>query len=58
MSNYSSMSERIKNAVTMEDLCSLDKSLSRIYGVGALTAREFMRLDGMILDRKEETKNA
>ena len=54
MSNYSSMSARIKNAVTMEDRCSLDKSLSRIYGVGALTAREFMRLDGMILDRKEE----
>lgn len=52
MSNYSSMSTRIKKAVTMEDLCSLDKSLCRVYNVGALTTSEFMRLDGMILDRQ------
>tara|TARA_R100001377_G_C3124878_1_gene87246 strand:+ start:432 stop:608 length:177 start_codon:yes stop_codon:yes gene_type:complete len=52
MSNYSSMSTRIKKAVTMKDLCSLDKSLSRVYNVGALSTSEFMRLDGMILDRQ------
>ena len=52
MSNYSSMSARIKKAVTVEDLCSLDKSLVRVYDVGALTTSEFKRLDGMILDRR------
>jgi hypothetical protein len=51
------MSARIKKAKTVKYLDKLDKSIDRVYNVGALTAGELKRLDGMIMDRKTKMES-
>jgi hypothetical protein len=50
-SNYQSFIERIKSAPNVEALRKLDKSLDRLWEVGAFTQSEFSRLDSRLMDR-------
>jgi ribosomal protein S20 len=51
MTNYVSMSQRIKAATSEEDLAKLEKSLDRLYNAGIFSVNEFSRLDSLILKR-------
>ena len=51
MSNYKSAISRINSAQTIDDLHRVGKGLARVYDVGQLTGREYMRLDVKLCDR-------
>ena len=51
MSNYRSAISRINSARTIDDLHRVGKGLARVYDVGQLTGREYMRLDLKLCDR-------
>ena len=52
-SNFKSAVARIKKAKSVKDLENLEKNLERVYKqTNALTAKEFGRLDSMIVDKK------
>ena len=51
MSNYKSAISRINSAQTIDDLHRVGKGLARVYDVGQLTGREYMRLDLKLCDR-------
>ena len=51
MSNYLSMTKRIKAAKTISDLNKLRLSLVRVYDTGQFTVSEFKRLDIKIIDK-------
>ena len=51
MSNYRSAISRINSAKTIDDLHRVGKGLARVYDVGQLTGREYMRLDLKLCDR-------
>ena len=51
MSNYKSAISRINSARTIDDLHRVGKGLARVYDVGQLTGREYMRLDVKLCDR-------
>ena len=51
MSNYRSAISRINSAQTIDDLHRVGKGLARVYDVGQLTGREYMRLDVKLCDR-------
>lgn len=52
-SNFKSAVARIKKAKSVKDLENLEKTLERVYNqTNALTAKEFGRLDSMIVDKK------
>ena len=51
MSNYKSAISRINSAKTIDDLHRVGKGLARVYDVGQLTGREYMRLDLKLCDR-------
>jgi hypothetical protein len=48
---YKELSKRIKAAKDMKSLRKLEISCHRIYSIGLLTAREFVVLDTMLMDR-------
>ena len=50
-SNFNSFKSRITKAKSGGDLDKLFKSLDRVYKVGAVTAKEFEKLDLMIVSR-------
>lgn len=50
--NARTFAARIKKAETLDELRRLEASLDRIWNAGdLLTASQFMRLDGAIMDR-------
>jgi len=50
--NFQSMKSRIDNADTLEALHAYEKSLDRLWNVGAFTVAEFKRLDSLIIDKQ------
>ena len=55
MSNeYKSALDRLARAYTAQDLEQLENSFIRLYNAGIFTEREFMRLDGKMVDKKIE----
>lgn len=51
MTNYAAMAKRIRRASTIQDCRNMELSLDRLYHAGIFTESQFMRLDGLILDR-------
>jgi len=51
MTTYAALSDRIRTATTREELTAKEKQCTRHYHAGTITAREFSRLDGIIMDR-------
>jgi hypothetical protein len=51
MTNYNAALKRIKKASSPTDLARLENSLMIIHSTGLLTDREFMRLDGCIVNK-------
>tara|TARA_Y100000114_G_scaffold61738_1_gene56594 strand:+ start:335 stop:511 length:177 start_codon:yes stop_codon:yes gene_type:complete len=52
MTNYQSALARIARAKTLADLSRCEDGFGRVYEAGHLTARELMRLDVMIHDKR------
>ena len=48
---YRELSKRIRAAKDVPTLQRLEISCHRIYSVGLMTPREFMRLDALIMER-------
>ena len=58
MSNaYKSALARLSRAHTAQDLEQLGNSFTRLYTTGFLTDKEFMRLDGRLVDKRIEIEN-
>jgi hypothetical protein len=51
MTTYAALSNRIRTATTREELAAREAQCTRHYHAGTVTAREFSRLDGIIMDR-------
>jgi hypothetical protein len=51
MTTYAALSNRIRTATTREELVKREAQITRHYHAGTITAREFSRLDGIIMDR-------
>jgi len=51
MTTYATLSNRIRTATTREELTDREAQCTRHYHAGTITAREFSRLDGIIMDR-------
>lgn len=51
MTNYATLSSRIRTATTREELPARETQCTRHYHAGTITAREFSRLDGIMMDR-------
>ena len=51
MTNYSAALKRIKKASSPTELARLENSLMIVHSTGQLTDREFMRLDGCIVNK-------
>ena len=51
MTNYKTISEKIKNAKDHNDLYKIEKSLTNLYNNGVFTNTEFSRIDGLIIDK-------
>ena len=51
MTNYNAVLKRIKKASSPADLAKLENSLMIVHSTGQLTDREFMRLDGCIVNK-------
>lgn len=50
MTNYKTMSQRIRDAKSTAELKKLEQSLIRIYNAGQLSVNEFARLDVKIME--------
>ena len=50
-SEYKSALDRLARAHTSQDLEQLENSFVRLYNAGIFTDKEFMRLDGKIVDK-------
>jgi hypothetical protein len=51
MTTYQSLHKRIQAATTKADLRAFDKRITRHYDNGTITAKEFMRLDCLIMEK-------
>jgi hypothetical protein len=51
MTTYATLSDRIRTAITREDLAKREKQITRHYHAGTITAAELSRLDGKIMER-------
>jgi hypothetical protein len=51
MTTYATLSNRIRTATTREELTARETQCERHYKAGTITAREFFRLDGIIMER-------
>jgi hypothetical protein len=51
MTTYATLSNRIRTANTREELSARETQITRHYHAGTITAREFSRLDGIMMDR-------
>lgn len=49
--NASAMRDRIKRAKSAEDIARLERSMDRLWNVGAFKSKEAMDLYGRIMDR-------
>jgi len=49
--NYRAMRERIKRAETQEDIAKIERSMDRLWNVGAFRSGEAMRLHAEIMDK-------
>lgn len=54
MTNYAAMAKRIRECKTHVDFDRVSQSMDRIFEAGVFTTNEFMRLDGLMVDRKIE----
>lgn len=52
--NYNSFTDRVKKALTPQDVRALEKALDRLYNAGVLTVNEFTRLDAKLVRRSTE----
>jgi len=46
MTNYATMTQRIRECKTMDALYKASLSIERLYNAGIFTESQFMRLDG------------
>ena len=53
-SEYKSALSRLARAHTAQDLEQLENSFTRLYNAGIFTDKEFMRLDGRLVDKMIE----
>jgi hypothetical protein len=51
MTNYATLSNRIRSATTREELTAKEAQITRHYHAGTITAAELSRLDGIIMER-------
>ena len=51
MTTYATLSNRIRSATTREELTAREEQITRHYHAGTITAAEFSRLDGKIMER-------
>jgi hypothetical protein len=51
MTTYATLSNRIRTAITREDLAKRETQITRHYHAGTITAAELSRLDGKIMER-------
>ena len=51
MTNYTAMAQRISKAETVEEIRKLERSLDRLYNAGVFTVKEFIKLDGKMVDK-------
>jgi len=51
MTTYTALSNRIRAAETRQELAKREEQIARHYHAGTITAAEFSRLDGKIIDR-------
>lgn len=49
---YKTLTRKIKQATTLDELNILDKKIDKIYNAGCLTVNELQRLDLKIVDKK------
>ena len=59
MTNYATMTQRIKDCKTTDALYKASLSIERLYNAGVFTESEFVRLDGRWVDQSIQlTKGA
>jgi hypothetical protein len=51
MTTYTALSNRIRAAETRQELAKREEQITRHFNAGTITAAEFSRLDGKIVDR-------
>ena len=51
--NYEPMLKRIDKAQTMEQLNKLERSLDRLWDAGFFTLREFVKLDDILIKKRD-----
>ena len=51
MTTYAALSNRIRAAETRQELAKREEQITRHFNAGTITAAEFSRLDGKIVDR-------